>query len=124
MKKVSMLLLVVFTVCFIFSCKHEPFVSTREVSYRNDILPIVRSSCQHAGCHNPNDPNREFAIDSLVSDIVDEYVEPGDPEASELYERITENDANDIMPKPPYPPLTENQVRLIKLWITQGAKDN
>ncbi len=124
MKNTGAMLLAVFAVCFLISCKHEPIASTREISYRNDILPIVRSSCQHSGCHDPNDPNREFAIDSIVSDIVDEYVEPGNPEGSDLYKRITETDPNDIMPQPPYPPLTENQIRIINLWITQGAKDN
>lgn len=124
MKKVSALLLLVVALCFCYSCKHEPILPIKQVSYHDDVLPIIRSSCQHAGCHNPTDPNNEFPLDSIVSQLVDEYVEPGNPGDSDIYERITETDPDKIMPKPPYQPLTERQIELIYVWIAQGAKDN
>jgi hypothetical protein len=123
MKKFSVLFVLAFAFCLFYACKHEPILPTREVSYHDDILPIVRGSCQHAGCHDPNDPNAEFPLDSIVSELND-YVRPGDPEDSDLYERITDDDPDDRMPQPPYQPLTERQIQLIYIWIAQGAKDN
>ena len=123
MKKLYLLALPVFALCFFFSCKHEPILPPNEVSYHDDILPIVRNSCQHAGCHDPNDPNAEFPLDSIVSEVL-EYVDPGKPKDSEIYERITETDPDEIMPRPPYEPLTARQINLIYIWIGQGAKDN
>ena len=123
MKKVSALFLFVFISFFFVACKHEPILPTTEVSYHDDILPIVRSSCQHAGCHGPNDPNHIFPLDSIVSQL-DNYLDAGDPEHSKFYERITDNDPVKIMPRPPYQPLTQRQIEFIYVWIAQGAKDN
>jgi hypothetical protein len=123
MKKIYLLIFPLFVLCFFFSCKHEPILPTQQVSFHDDILPIVRSSCQHAGCHDPNDPNAEFPLDSIISQYED-YVEPGKPADSDIYERITDTDQDDIMPRPPYQPLTKRQIDLIYIWIAQGAKDN
>jgi hypothetical protein len=123
MKKVSALLFLSLCVCFCFSCQHEPILPTQEVSYHDDILPIVRGSCQHSGCHSPFDPDAEFELDSNVTRVL-EYVDPGRPKHSKLYEVITETRDDDRMPRPPYEPLTARQINLIYIWIGQGAKDN
>ncbi|MDQ3109970.1 MAG: hypothetical protein M3R17_08750 [Bacteroidota bacterium] len=123
MKKVSALFLLVLTLCFVFSCKHEPILPTQQVSFQGDILPILRSSCQHAGCHSPYDPNAQFPLDSVITDIR-EYVKVDKPRDSKLYETITDSDPSDRMPRPPYEPLTQRQIDLIHIWIAQGAQDN
>lgn len=125
MKKVSALVLFVFVFVLgsFFACKHEPILPTTEVSFHDDIVPIIRSSCQHAGCHDPNDPNNEFPLDSIRSQY-DDYVDAGRPNHSKLYEVLTDNNPDDKMPRPPYEPLTERQIKFINIWIAQGAKNN
>ncbi|MEO5645110.1 MAG: c-type cytochrome domain-containing protein [Bacteroidia bacterium] len=123
MKKVIALFLFAFALCFFFACKHEPILPSRQVSFHDDIVPIVRSSCQHAGCHDPNDPNNEFVLDSVRSQY-DNYVDAGRSNHSKLYESITDNNSDNIMPRPPYEPLTHRQIEFIYIWIAQGAKDN
>jgi hypothetical protein len=123
MKKFTLLFLPAFVLCFVISCKHEPILPEQQVSFHNDILPILRGSCQHAGCHSPFDPNAEFPLDSVISEI-HEYVDPGKPKNSEIYERITEEDESDRMPQAPYERLTQRQINLIYIWIGQGAQDN
>lgn len=123
MKKTILLLLPAIALCLVFSCKHEPILPEQEVSFHSDILPILRGSCQHAGCHSPFDPNAEFPLDSVVSDVR-EYVDEGKPKHSKLYEVITETKLEDRMPQAPYEKLTDRQIKLIYIWIAQGAKDN
>jgi hypothetical protein len=123
MKKVSGLVLLAFALCFAWSCEHEPILPTQQVSFRGDVLPILRGSCQHPGCHSPFDPDAEFPLDSVVSEVR-EYVKVDEPKDSELYERITDDDEDDRMPRPPYEPLTQRQIDIIHLWIAQGAQDN
>ena len=123
MKKTILLLLPAIALCFVFSCKHEPILPEQQVSFHSDILPILRGSCQHAGCHSPFDPNAEFPLDSVITEVR-EYVKEGEPEDSEIYERITEEDEDKRMPQVPYEKLTDRQIKLIYIWIAQGAKDN
>jgi hypothetical protein len=113
----------VFAFFFFFSCTHEPIMPDQQVSFHNDILPIIRGSCQHSGCHDPLDPQSEFPLDSVRSDY-DPYVEPGKPKHSKLYEVLTRNGGEEQMPRSPYDPLTDRQKKLIYIWIGQGAKDN
>jgi hypothetical protein len=123
MKKLSVLLGVVFAFFFFFSCTHDPLLPQEQVSFHNDILPIVRGSCQHSGCHDPFDPDSEFPLDSVRSDY-DAYVDPGKPKHSKLYEAIKGSNGEERMPQAPYDPLTDRQKKLIYIWIGQGAKDN
>ena len=123
MKKIYLFIFPVFVLCFFFSCKHEPILPPQEVSFSNDILPILRGSCQHAGCHSPYDPNARFPLDSVVADVL-EYVDVEKPKNSKIYERIIEEDENKRMPQLPYDRLTQRQINLIYIWIGQGAKDN
>lgn len=125
MKNFSALVLFVFVfaLSFFFACKHEPILPTTEVSFHHDILPIIRSSCQHAGCHDPNDSNNEFSLDSIRSQY-DDYVKAGDLRDSKLYDVITDSNPGDRMPLPPYERLTTRQIEFIEIWILQGAKDN
>lgn len=52
-----------------------------------------------------------------------ELVQSGKPDNSQLIKVITAlND--DVMPKKPTDPLTEEQTKVIYLWILQGAKNN
>lgn len=123
MKKIYLLIFPVFVLCFFFSCKHEPIIPTQEVSFQSDILPILRGSCQHAGCHSPYDPNAQFPLDSVIADVL-VYVDTEKPKDSEIYEVITDEDDGERMPRLPYDRLTKRQIDLIHIWIAQGAKDN
>ena len=123
MKKTSILLSFILVLSLFFSCTHEPILPDQQVSFHNDILPIVRGSCQHSGCHDPADPQSEFPLDSIRSQY-DSYVDAGRPKNSKLYEVITRAGGEDRMPRAPYEPLTTRQINLIYIWIGQGAKDN
>lgn len=80
---------------------------TDEVSYTNDIRPIVRNFC--TTCHAGVNPEGEFVLTSY--DEVRKHVEKG-----ELLQRI--NDAEDPMPQNGLMPAYMR--RLFKVWAEQG----
>ena len=49
---------------------------------------------------------------------------PGDPEESDLYQKLVESDPDDIMPPPPYSPLDQPLIDSIYNWILYGALDD
>ncbi|RMI03362.1 MAG: hypothetical protein D6681_10085 [Calditrichaeota bacterium] len=94
----------------------------------SDVKPIFHMRC--VKCHNTRGlmgPPPEELILASYADILDTRerarVIPGNPDASELVRRIR-GQARPRMPfdGPPY--LTEEEIRRIETWITQGARDD
>ena len=91
------------------------------ISFHHQILPIMVSACAYSGCHDANTAEEGIVLETY-EDIIKE-VTPGDPGESELYESITEDEGDEIMPPPPSSPLTRLQINTIRQWILQGAKN-
>ncbi len=101
------------------------------VSYNFNIRPILSDKCFK--CHGPDANKRkadlrldlpEGAFAALKDEPSAHAVVPGDPEASELYRRITSVDSDQLMPTPTshLKRLSAYEVTLIKKWIKQGAR--
>jgi cytochrome c5 len=93
------------------------------VYFVNDILPIILSNCAISGCHDANTALDGVILDSYDNIIKHGDIEAGEPDKSDLYELITETDPKKIMPPPPNE-LTTEQINAIRIWISQGAKNN
>ncbi len=94
------------------------------VYFRNDILPIIQGSCAFTGCHGDGSAQGGVDLTSYESIIRTAEVVPFNLGDSELYEVITENDADKVMPPAPQNPLTPTQIQLIAKWILVGAPNN
>jgi len=101
------------------------------VSYNFNIRPILSDKCFK--CHGPDANKRkadlrldlpEGAFAALKDEPSAHAIVPGNPEASELYRRITSPDSDQLMPTPTshLKRLSPYEVALIKKWIKQGAK--
>ncbi|TWU09633.1 Planctomycete cytochrome C [Symmachiella macrocystis] len=97
------------------------------VDFNRDIRPVLSDICFH--CHGPDEEQRQadFRLDqqeSAFADLGDHLaIAPGKPGASELYLRITAQDADERMPPVDSGrQLTARQIALIKKWIEQGAE--
>lgn len=131
-------LLLLFALFFSY-CKHHPDLTQivptptdttgneipcnpDSVYFVNDILPIIASNCAKSGCHDPITQEKDLVLNSYagIMDIVKKF----QPNNSDLYKVITENNPDDIMPPPPNSPLTADQIALIYKWIMQGAPNN
>ena len=97
------------------------------VDFNSQIRPILSDNCFF--CHGPDATHREGGLrldlkesafgegDSGMVAII-----PGDPDASEIMQRIKETDPDLHMPKPESgKQLEDTEVALLKRWIEQGA---
>lgn len=104
------------------ACRHNsitPLDTAPTVSFQADVLPVIIANCTEAGCHGQGGSDLKL----LTYDEIMRRVTPGKPHSSDLYKVITANTGN-VMPQPPNPRLTDNQIKLIFVWISQGAKNN
>ncbi len=107
-----------------------PPASTRTgVTFATDIKPLFEKSC--VGCHGPEKQKAKLRLDTLAAAIRGgedgKVVEPGHSADSVLVHNVAHlGDPDDFMPPPKnkgnIPPLTPEQIGLIRAWIDQGAK--
>ena len=95
------------------------------VNFNRDIRPLLSDRC--FTCHGPDSKTRETELrfdskESAFADLDGHFaIVPGNPEQSELLNRITSSDDDARMPPAGDKPLTEQEISLIRLWIKQGA---
>jgi hypothetical protein len=89
--------------------------------FEKDILPIFVSNCAISGCHNAATATNGVVLDNFENIISTGEIEPFDLNDSEVYEVITEDDPDKVMP--PTGKLSNAQINLIATWILQGAQD-
>ncbi|CAN5423855.1 hypothetical protein BH09BAC5_BH09BAC5_18270 [soil metagenome] len=121
MKRIVLIITAFFGFSLFFSCTHDPVLPDQQVSYANDIYPIILSGCNHSGCHDTLASNETSPLISY--DDVVHYVTPGKPKSSKIYTSVT-GTGEEFMPKAPYPALNDRQIKLLYIWIAQGAKNN
>ena len=101
--------------------------SSVEVSFYKQIRPILQAHCQ--GCHQPAKAKGGYVMTDfkgLLAGGDDEglAVVPGKPSKSTLLMLITpDKNGETEMPKGKSP-LHSDEIKLIKKWITEGAKDD
>lgn len=89
--------------------------------FDSEVLPILSDHCFH--CHGPDAGTRKAGLRLDSAEAILSAVEPGNVGASELHARITETDAEWVMPPPSFErPLTAEQVETLRAWIEGGAK--
>lgn len=109
--------------------KLPPASTEQGVTYAKDIKPIFDHSC--VKCHHGAKPKGKLHLDTLEGVLKGgedgAAVVPGDSGKSVLVYNIAhQGDEDDYMPPPKnkdnLPPLTKEQIGLIRAWIDQGAK--
>ena len=114
-------ILIIAFLLFHFGCVTEPDIENYpEVSFLNDITPILSSNCSQSGCHGAVNPE-EFTL--ITYEDVMRYVKVGNARESKLYQAITDR-GDEFMPPSPSSPLSDQQISTILVWIEQGAPNN
>jgi hypothetical protein len=107
------------------------------VSFSAQIQPIFEASCIDATCHDAVGPARGLALTSAAVSLAElvgvassqcpsvDLVDPGSPDTSYLVWKL--EGAGDCfvgrqMPRND-PPLSDDQIALVRGWIAQGAVD-
>ena len=117
--------LTIIAVCVFNSCEWsyvEPPEPIPDVSFNDDILPILVSNC--VSCHQIGKVSpelilsAEMAYNQLLYDGVNApYVNTDDPEASSLYFRLN-------LDMPQFGLLSTDKIAMILKWIQDGAKND
>jgi mono/diheme cytochrome c family protein len=109
--------------------KLPPASDKKGVTYEADIKPIFAKSC--IKCHGSERQKGKLRLDSLAAALKGgedgKVIEVGDSAKSVLVHNVAHiGDEDDYMPPPDnkdkIPPLTKEQIGLIRAWIDQGAK--
>jgi mono/diheme cytochrome c family protein len=94
-----------------------------KVDYNRDVRPILSDAC--FACHGPDAKKRKGGLRLDVRDKSKEdgkLLVPGKPDQSELFRRITSDDAKKRMPPAKSgKSLTAAQIALLKRWVEEGA---
>lgn len=93
------------------------------VYFERDVLPVLISNCAKSGCHDETTRADGVVLTSFENTFSTGDVIPGDPEESDLYERLVEDRLQRRMPPAPAAPLAQDQIDLIFTWISQGAQN-
>ena len=102
----------------------------QEVSFNHEVRPIISDRC--FACHGPDAHERKGDLRLDQADGVDgayrthkgsTAITPGSLEESELWNRITTTDEDDVMPPPDSHKkvLSKSEQDIIKRWILKGA---
>jgi mono/diheme cytochrome c family protein len=109
--------------------KIPPASDKSGVTYAADIKSIFEKSC--IKCHGPEKQKGKLRLDSLAAALKGgedgKVVEVGDSAKSMLVHNVAHVGDEDMFMPPPdnkdkIPPLTKEQIGLIRAWIDQGAK--
>ncbi len=100
----------------------DPEAGAGPPSYRA-ARALLRDRC--ARCHNSSMPAEihegfDYAGDLRLLVEEEEYVVPGDPEESEIYEHVLPG-AEEPMPPSPEDRLTDAEREVLRRWIAEGA---
>lgn len=102
------------------------YIPLDNVSFQEHILPVFEVKCNSSGCHNDSDRGGYSNLSlTTYSNVIANplYVLPGEPQNSLLVWSI-EGTSSNPMPPVGYPPLTDNQIDAIKVWIDEGCENN
>lgn len=90
------------------------FAGAADVDFAHDVLPILKAHC--AKCHTNGTYKGSFSLDTRETLLDAGVVEPGDPAASDLIDRVTSDDPKYRMP-PEGERLKADEVEALKKWI-------
>ncbi len=103
--------------------------SAQQVEYSRDIRPILSSSCFTCHGRDPSSRKEELRLDQFEFATAEREngfaIVPSNPEGSLLWQRISTDNPDDIMPpldSKVHDQLTAAQRDLIYTWIKQGAE--
>lgn len=134
MKPVSLFLAVavcagVATAADIDISKLPPPAAKKDLTYEKDIKPLLEKSC--INCHGPEKPKSKYRVDSRDAiikggDSEEAAIIPGNSAKSPIVHYSADLVVDMEMPptdkREKYPPLTKEQIGILRAWIDQGAK--
>ena len=105
-------------VCLFVALASPIFGEAAASAYEKEIKPVLKERCY--ACHGALKQKAGLRVDTVAFIKEANVIASGDPEKSELVQRIRSNDEEERMP-PEGHALTQVEVKAITDWITAGA---
>ena len=129
---ISLICLTCFTGCLnnVEDISESTDYDPNDVSYADQIQPILTQSCGGSGCHVNSSTSgvNVSSYDALMnsSGIVygEPVINPGNPDESPLVDKIEPNPQFGSRMPQGGPFLTNDEIAQIRAWIEGGAEDN
>jgi hypothetical protein len=112
---VILIALVVISACI----RETDMEGVPEATFSGDIQRILSANCNFPDCHGVG--GEETGLNTYEE--VKGHVEAGNARQSTLY-RVVTGRSTEEMPPSGYAKLSGDDIRLIYIWIEQGAKNN
>jgi hypothetical protein len=104
----------------------NPPATDTSLCFERDILPIFITKCAKTdntiGCHDAVSHQDGYVFTSYATITSKDFV-PGNADETELYEAITEDEADERMPLN-NPALSQAEISRIRQWINSGAPNS
>ncbi len=99
-------------------------ISSKPVDFLSEIQPILRDNCYecHAGSTEEGGLNLGIKTTALQGGDSAAAIVAGNSEESLLIQLVSGVDNDRLMPPEGNKPLSEKQIRLLSIWIDQGAQ--
>lgn len=97
---------------------------TGEVSFTKTVLPILKDHCIR--CHGEDKEGGLYVMSYegvMAGGKSGGFVVAGDPDTSRVITSV-EKTKEPFMPPRVFPALTPDRIQAIRLWISEGAKNN
>jgi hypothetical protein len=109
--------------CLTVAKQNNPDQDTK-ISFNSDIEPMLAAKCYQ--CHGPNTQKSGLNLHDQQSALhgggsMKPAIVPGKSSESYLIQRITNENKTERMPPANREPVTPEEIRLLRMWIDQGA---
>ncbi|MEZ6134647.1 MAG: DUF1549 domain-containing protein [Pirellulaceae bacterium] len=92
-----------------------------EIDFGQQVRPILAEYCIQ--CHGPDEAQRQAGLRLDVATTDSAAFVPGDPDASELLQRVITDDVDRQMPPPELEKhLSQAEIDILRQWIAEGAQ--
>ena len=103
-------------------CAAEPSLPEK-IEFNRDVRPILSDNCFYCHGNDPGHRKAKLRLDVREAALKKDAFVPGEPDESDLIERIFSADEDELMPPPDsHKKLTAQQKEILKRWIAQGAE--
>ena len=124
--RISLIMLMVGLACIhcLTVAKQNRQDQETEIVFDRDIEPILAAKCYQ--CHGANQQKSGLSLHDHQSalhggDSMKPAIVPGNGSESYLIQRITSENKFERMPPADKEPVTAEEIRLLRMWIDQGA---
>lgn len=110
--------------CSDFGTNPKEEVNLEEVSFKNDIQPMLKAEC--INCHGDNGGLSVRTYGNLMKGTSNNgpVVIPNNGEGSFIVKKLKGIATGSRMPPEPANPWNESKIEILIEWIDQGAKNN